>query len=134
MRPVYIIAALGVVALLHLWTWHKSSIARSPEMSSRQPVDVLSPVRLADIDSCRPGDRLTVTGRVSDIWEPAGERAPHTVILRDDSGALEVVHWLKQPLRAVIGDFVECTGTIDLYRGELQLRLWSAKDFDILGR
>jgi RecJ-like exonuclease len=87
---------------------------------------------IANISASRQGDRITVFGEVSDIWEPAGKRAPHTIILRDDSGALEIVHWLKHPPRVDIGDSVECTGTVDLYRGGLQLRLWTPEDLQAL--
>lgn len=87
---------------------------------------------LADISASRQGERITVVGQVSDIWEPAGTRAPHTLILRDDSAALEIVHWLKNLPRVDIGDSVECTGTVDLYRGGLQLRLWTPKDLQVL--
>ena len=78
------------------------------------------------------GDRITVIGKVSDIWDSAGQRAPHTLILRDGSGVLEIVHWLKQPLGVDIGDSLQCTGTVDLYRGGLQLRLWTPNDLQVL--
>ena len=87
---------------------------------------------LARVNASLQGDRITVIGRVSDIWEPTGERAPHTLILRDGSGALEIVHWLSHPLCVDIGDSVECTGTVDLYRGGLQLRLWTPRDLQVL--
>jgi len=73
-----------------------------------------------------------VRGMVGDIWEPASARAPHTVILRDQSGALEIVHWLKDSLGTAVGAYVECTGTVDLYRGQLQLRLWRKDDMQPL--
>jgi len=89
-------------------------------------------IRLADVSACRPGDRITVQGTVGNVWEPAGKRAPYTVILRDQSGTLEVVHWLEGPLGIAVGNLVECTGTIDLYRGQLQLRLWRKGDLQLL--
>lgn len=132
-RPALIMVALGVVASLHIYTSIKAGAPLPLLHIIREPVDISSPlVRLADVASCHQGDRITVTGWVSDIWEPAGKRAPHTVILRDQSGVLEVVHWLQPPLRISIGDSVECIGTIDLYRGQLQLRLWNISDMNRL--
>ena len=53
-------------------------------------------------------------------------------VVWDGSAALEIVHWLKSPLPVDIGASVECTGTVDLYRGRLQLRLWTPKDLQVL--
>ena len=133
MRRVFIIAALAGVVFLHVYTWKRVPVMQSPEGQSRIPGEVSGPVlMIANIRAARQGDRITVAGQVSDLWEPTGKRAPHTLILRDSSGALEIVHWLKRPPRVDIGDSVECTGTVDLYRGGLQLRLWTPRDLQVL--
>ena len=133
MRQAFIIAALTVAAFLHVYTWKRSPATRSPKGQSQTPGEISGPVlMLANISASRQGDRITVVGQVSDIWEPAGKRAPHTIILRDGSGVLEIVHWLNHPPRVNIGDSVECTGTVDLYRGGLQLRLWTSRDLQVL--
>jgi len=132
-RQVFIVISLVLVALLHIYSTTGADACRSRIGKIRQP-DESSSVGtcLADIDSCRPGERITVQGTVGDLWEPASKRAPHTVILRDQSGSLEVVHWLEDPLGIAIGHPVECTGTIDIYRGQLQLRLWSKDDMHLI--
>ena len=133
MRKVFIILALALAVLLHVCIWTGSTAAPSPEEQGRTPGVVHGAVfMLANISPSMQGDRITVIGRISDIWEPAGKRAPHTIILRDGSAALEVVHWLKSAPCVDIGDSVECTGTVDLYRGGLQLRLWASRDLQVL--
>lgn len=133
MRQVFIIVALTVAVFLHVYTWKRAPVTQSPKGQSRTPSEVSGPVlMIANISASRQGDRITVIGQVSDIWEPAGTRAPHTLLLRDGSGVLEIVHWLKQPLGVDIGDSLECTGTVDLYRGGLQLRLWTPNDLQVL--
>jgi DNA/RNA endonuclease YhcR with UshA esterase domain len=134
MRPAFIFVLLTLTVLLHICTWKLSSATRSSaELQNQIFAEVSDPVRIAHISASGQGERITVVGQVSDIWESAGKRAPHTIILRDGTGALEIVHWLKQSPRVGVGDSVECTGTIDLYRGGLQLRLWSPADLQVLG-
>jgi hypothetical protein len=133
MRRAFIIAALAAAILLHVYTWKRSTASRSLRGQSRAIDEVSRPVvMLADIRASQLGERISVAGQISDIWEPAGKRAPHTIILRDDSAALEIVHWLKHLPRVDIGDSVKCTGTVDLYRGGLQLRLWTPGDLQVL--
>lgn len=133
MRKVFIILALALAVFLHVFTWTKAPATRSPQRQSRSPGEVYGAgFMLSNIRPSMQGERITVIGRISDIWEPAGKRAPHTIIVRDGSAALEIVHWLKSAPCVDIGDSVECTGTVDLYRGGLQLRLWSSRDLQVL--
>jgi len=133
-RKGVIVISLVLVASLHIYSTTGAEAGRSRNGKIRQP-DESSSVGtcLADIDSCRPGERITVQGTVGDLWEPASKRAPHTVILRDQSGSLEIVHWLADPPGIAIGNSVECTGTVEIYRGQLQLRLWSKNDLHLIG-
>jgi len=133
MRHLFIIAALAGAVFLHVYTWKSSPATRSSKEQAPTTGEMPgSDLMLANIRASMQGDRITVIGKVSDIWEPAGQRAPHTLILRDGSGVLEIVHWLKQPLGVDIGDSLQCTGTVDLYRGGLQLRLWTPNDLQVL--
>lgn len=134
MRYAITIAALAATVFLHIYTMgEESSGTQIPKEQTQISNKVLGPVSvLAEINACRQGDRITVAGRIGDLWEPTGERAPHTLILRDESGALEIVHWLRHPPRVDIGDAVQCTGTVDLYRGKLQLRLWTPGELQVL--
>ncbi len=84
---------------------------------------------LADITAEQAGERMTVYGRVSNIWyTQEGSRAPTKIVLRDDSGSLSIVHWLKESPDIQPGDELKITGTVNLYKGRLQLKLWSATD------
>lgn len=132
MRRIFIIAALATAVFLHVRMWKKAPATRSPIGHAQTADEISGPVSaLADISASMQGERITVTGKLSAVWEPIGKRAPHTLILRDGSGALEIVHWLKYPLPVDVGDWVQCTGTIDLYRGALQLRLWNSSELQI---
>ena len=133
MRHAFIIAALAGTVYLHIYTGGKPPATQSPEGEGQTICERSGPVlMLASINASLQGERITVAGEIGDIWEPAGKRAPHTLILRDDSGALEIVHWLQHPTRVGIGDSVKCTGTVGLYRGRLQLRLWARRDLLVL--
>lgn len=133
MRQALIILALVIAVVLHIRTWEKLAATQAREEQIRISDETYDAVlKPADITASMQGDRVTVAGRISDIWKSAGKRAPHTLILRDGSAALEIVHWIKSPLPVDIGASVECTGTVDLYRGRLQLRLWTPKDLQVL--
>lgn len=133
MRQGLLIAAMAAAVFLHVYTWNKASARRSPIGHAEAVGEISGPVlELADISASMQGDRITIVGRLIDSWEPTGKRAPHTLILRDGSGVLEIVHWLKKPPAVDVGDSVECTGTVDCYRGVLQLRLWYPGDLRIL--
>lgn len=79
------------------------------------------------------GESVTVSGRVVRVWDPpASSRAPHRIILSDGHGTLEVVHWLGSPIIIHVRDLLEVTGTLELYKGRLQLKLRDAGDLRIL--
>jgi DNA/RNA endonuclease YhcR with UshA esterase domain len=86
-------------------------------------------IRLADITSAQRGDRLTIYGRVSKVWSPRTDsKAPHKIVLADQSGSLEVIHWFKLERRVKVGDELEITGTVDLYKEKVQLKVWASAD------
>jgi RecJ-like exonuclease len=133
MRQAFIISALALTVYLHVSLWRQSPAEMFPEGQVPTTGKVGGAVsRLSNINASMLGDRITVSGRISEIWESAGKRAPQTLILRDDSAALEIVHWLKSPPPVEVGASIECTGTVGLYRGRLQLRLWTSKDLQVL--
>ena len=104
--------------------------ARSVELPEAPPVgDFISEFHLSDITKELLDVQITVVGTVSKVWKPeSGSRAPHKIILEDPSGTLEVVHWLKEPPEVHVGDALEITGRISLYKDKLQLKLWKADD------
>ena len=72
---------------------------------------------------------MTVHGRVSKVWKPRSDsKAPHKIVLADQSGSLEVVHWFETERKVKEGDALEITGTVDLYKGKVQLKVWTSSD------
>lgn len=88
---------------------------------------------LAAITVERKGERVTVRGRVARSWHPPpGSKAPRKLVLRDDAGTLDAIYWLDEPIPAAVGDDVEVRGSIDDYKGTVQLRIWRAEDVRVL--
>jgi len=91
-------------------------------------------VRLADVSAGQPDETITVTGRVAKVWMPeAGSRAPSRITLVDESGMLEVVHWLDSPPPVEVGDVLEARGVVSVYRGRLQLKIRQAGHIRAIG-
>ncbi len=89
----------------------------------------ISDLKLSDITAEQDGARMTVYGRVSMVWNPRpGSKAPHKIVLADPSGSLEVIHWFEPDLQVEVGDELEIFGTVDLYKGRVQLKVWDADD------
>jgi DNA/RNA endonuclease YhcR with UshA esterase domain len=107
-------------------------------MSARSEIEILdearsdnfvSELKLADITAEQDGARMTVYGRVSKVWKTrAGSKAPNKIVLEDDSGTLDVVHWLKDVSDIQPGDELEISGILNVYEGRLQLKLRDAAD------
>ncbi len=92
-----------------------------------------SEVALADITADSPGGRMQVRGRVSRVWIPPAEsKAPHRIVLTDRSGSLDVVHWLPEPPIIRAGDIVEVDGIVQVYKGQVQLKLLHSGDMSVL--
>jgi len=92
-------------------------------------VAVKAGFKLNDIIPEQAGKRMTVYGRVSKIWNPRqNSRAPTKIVLQDESGSLNVVHWLKESPDIQVGDALEVTGMVNLYDGRLQLKLRNTAD------
>ena len=82
---------------------------------------------LADIGPEQQGERITVSGRVARLWTPPPDsRAPHRIVLADEYGTLEVVHWLPSAPAVHVGDALEVQGTVQVYHGKLQLKVRTA--------
>lgn len=108
--------------------------AQSVEPLDRPVADpFVSDLKLSDITAEQKGERMTVCGRVSKVWKPRpGSKAPHKIVLEDQSGSLEVVHWFAPELQVKIGDTLEIRGEVDLYKDQLQLKVWEAEDIQVL--
>lgn len=73
------------------------------------------------------GERIVVCGRVRNVWAPKpGSRAPHRIVLEDASGSMDVVHWLDEAPAVKVGDVLRISGSVDVYRNRVQIRVWDA--------
>ncbi|MCF7816516.1 MAG: OB-fold nucleic acid binding domain-containing protein [Kiritimatiellales bacterium] len=103
--------------------------------SGEPPAAFLSDSKLSDLAAGQQGTRMTVCGTVSKVWSPApGSKAPHKIVLSDPSGSLEVVHWFEPKHAIALGDELEIRGTVDVYKGRLQLKVWEAGDIAVFAR
>ncbi len=100
--------------------------AQAVEVSVDDSIPVAG-TKLAEITADRKGERMAVVGRVSKVWAPrAGSNSPYKLVLADESGTLEVVHWLADAPSVAVGDVVEIFGTIGVYKDQVQLKVWEA--------
>ncbi len=78
------------------------------------------------------GQRLSVRGNVAEFRASWNERAPNIVTLADGDSRLEIVFWASSGINA--DDFADkgtplyVTGTLQDYRGRLQLRVEDTED------
>lgn len=102
---------------------------RAQTVEIQSSVDRSAKSKRVDIDPGQKGERVTVSGRVSAVWTPpVGSRAPHKIVLEMDGGLLDVVHWLDDAPNVEAGDVVEVHGSIDIYKGKVELKVWEAGD------
>ena len=103
------------------------------QLDAAAPNAFVSDLKLSDITAEQKGARMTVCGRVSKVWKPRpGSKAPHKIVLEDSSGSLEVVHWFVPELKVEVGDELEIRGMVDLYKDQLQFKVWEAGDIQPL--
>lgn len=87
----------------------------------------------AGVTAALEGEHLVVVGRVAEYSRPrTGSKAPYRIILSDGGGALEVVHWLPDAPQIHEGAKVRVYGTVGLYKGKVQLKVWEAGDIRVL--
>jgi DNA/RNA endonuclease YhcR with UshA esterase domain len=88
------------------------------------------------------GTRVTLTARVVSTRAPSGDRTPFNFRLGDptpnSAGSLDMVFWndvaqtIPAQHRAEPDQFIQVTGRIDEFRGNIQLRLMNASDIQVL--
>lgn len=82
---------------------------------------------------------ITVQGLVKEYKAPRNERAPHTVILADNTGSLDVVFWsdvataLGSEKMPAAGQTLKINGQVSEYRGKIQLKVANASDIVPMG-
>ena len=93
----------------------------------------VSELKLSDVSAEQVGNRMTVCGRVSKVWKPRpGSKAPHKMVLEDTSGSLDIVHWFVLEREVSVGDELEIRGSVALYKGVVQFKVWEASDIQPL--
>lgn len=102
-----------------------------PEPARREP-SAYPKTPIGDITADHRGRRVTVEGVVTDAFSPSpGSRAPHRLTLEADGKTLDVIFWeaVAGRLRGLPGNglLVEAGGTIDEYKGRLQLKVASSE-------
>lgn len=96
---------------------------------------VLKPVLLADVTAEKKGERVSVIGKLKTIEIPGpGSKAPYVLTLEQDGAELEVIFWdqVFQRLEKNLpmpGKTISATGRVDIYKGNVQLKVWDAADF-----
>jgi len=96
------------------------------------------PVAISDISADLKGKMVRVTGTVSEMLEPkAGSKAPYRVKLQDGDSEIVVVYWDKvakhlQNNTPVAGGRLSVEGTVDKYKDELQIKVKSSRQIELL--
>ncbi len=90
------------------------------------------------------GRKVRLQGIVTEYQTPPRERWPHSIILEDHSGSIQIVYWddvadgIAPEHRPQVGQPLEIRGIVGEYRGVLQLRVDSSeqvnRQFEYKGR
>lgn len=99
---------------------------------------VAESVRLSDITEALKGTSVTIAGKVTQLEPPPeGSNRPYALHLQDDSGEQVVNFWqseydqIENP-DALPGTYVRLRVSVATYQKQLQLKLGSARDLEIL--
>ncbi|HOE64551.1 MAG TPA: OB-fold nucleic acid binding domain-containing protein [Candidatus Sumerlaeota bacterium] len=77
---------------------------------------------------------ITVQGLVKEYKAPQTERAPHTIILTDNTGSIDVVFWsdvaagLGSEKMPAIGQTLKISGQVNEFRNKMQIKVSKASD------
>lgn len=104
--------------------------------SAASAAAAVEPIQLRDVSAAQKGERISVTGTLTDINIPGpGSKAPYVLTLEQDGAKLEVIFWdqvfqaLEQNL-PMPGKTLRATGRVDLYKDKVQLKVWEAADLE----
>lgn len=87
-----------------------------------------------EIERSQMGRKVTIQGMVREYRAARSETAPHSIFLEGGSGSLRVVYWgevassLGSQNTPKPGQNLRIRGTVDEFRGELQLKVTNARD------
>lgn len=109
----------------------------SPKASSGSESNPLV-IPVGELSQAYVGKYVRVKGTIEKItpaWQPT---APHTIILADDKGKINVVYWadvadnLKPEQKPQNGQTIQVEGKVKEFKGELQIKIYKAADLVIL--
>lgn len=106
----------------------------TPQTEDLPKTEPKSGVKIGDITADHEGEWLTIKGVVESIQVPeAGSKAPHKAVLRQGDDRITVVYWdsvAKKIGEQGLETGRECclSGVIDIFRGELQIKLARPSD------
>jgi DNA/RNA endonuclease YhcR with UshA esterase domain len=86
-------------------------------------------ISVGSLNITHVGQAVRVRGTVVAYEEPANDRTPFRVMVRDDSGEVEAIYWRKvaekitPENRPHVGQPIEISGTAGEYLGKMQLRV-----------
>ncbi len=106
-----------------------------PEKLTEKKQEILS---LKAIDRSKLGQVVRVRGKVLNFRASWQESAPNILTISDGTSSLPIIYWkdlaeqLKPEQRPKVGEFIDVTGTVNEYRGQLQLRLFDHKKLRVV--
>ena len=95
-------------------------------------------LRLADVSTDLKGSSITVQGKVMDLFPPpANSKRPYALKLQDDSGEQTINFWQTEYDQiankdVLVGAYVRARVSVAAYQDNLQLKLASGQDLEIL--
>lgn len=101
--------------------------AAAPAVAAAAPRAGITPI--AQLATAEKKKNYTIRGTVASARAPRTETAPFVIKVQDAGAAVDLVFWkdtaeqLIPAQKVEVGDQVQVTGSLDEYRGTLQLRL-----------
>ncbi len=106
-----------------------------PEKLTEKKGEILS---LKAIDRSKLGQVVRVRGKAVNFRASWRESAPNILTISDGTSSLPIVYWqdlaeqLKPEQQPKVGELIDVTGTVNEYRGQLQLRLFDHKKLRVV--
>jgi len=109
------------------------------QLAPAKPAQVIQPtskVSIGSINQSSVTSKVIVEGAVTAFRESWSETAPNKVTISDGTGSIIIVYWRDigalLPKVPAVGDKLQVTGEVQLYRNELQIKLANQNDIKFL--